>query len=243
MQLRFTDTRKNAKRFRRALCACVALVALTGYAQRASAEFFQFGTTVSILTPVMPPGSTIVGVNPSVSPGIHTPDNVTITLIGQASNSPGDNLDATGFGSDIVFGSISVAGVTNVPIPSTLETISIPYVFHISVNDFTTATGAFADDSATFDISGIVSGTVGPGKRVNLSTNTYSPGNVLTKVIGGEHYTLSLNTYVPPGPTNPGFFGAHVTARIVPEPGTITLLGFGALALAIPAYRRWQRKV
>jgi hypothetical protein len=84
-------------------------------------------------------------------------------------------------------------------------------------------------------------GKVGGGKQVNLSTNTYTPPIIPGQVIGTEFYTFALNSYVPPGPIFPGTVGAHVQARIVPEPSTVALLGFGLLALATPALWRSRR--
>ena len=210
---------------------------MIGYATPASAGFFQYATTVTILSGWMPPGS-IVADNDTAFPTVTTPGGTVISLLGQASSSPGDNFDATGTGSDIVFGSITAPVTGATP----FESIEIPYVFHVVISDYATFDSVGALGSVSFDIQGTLTGSVGAGKKITLSTNTYDPGNVLTKQIGNDIYTLDLNFYVPPGPANAGTFGVHVTAVPAPEPGTFALLGFGLIALATPAYRRWRRK-
>jgi hypothetical protein len=218
--------------------AGIFLLALSANLQPASAEFFQFATTATILNGYIPPTS-IVTNNNSPSVTLTTPNAAAISLIGDASNSPGDNIDGTLTGSDIVFANISVTGLSH---SSPLESITIPYTFHLVISDYAAFDSPGALAAVSFDISGTLTGSVGAGKRVNLSTNVYSPSNVLTKFVGAELYTLVLNSYVPPGPTNNGAFGVHVTAGLVPEPSTVTLLSLGALGLAIPAYRRWRRR-
>ena len=231
-------SRKPASRWRLATRVAVALFVVIGLATPASAGFFQFATNVTILNGYMPPAS-VVANNNTPTPTITTPMNTVITLDGQESASPGDNYDATGAGSDIVFSYITVAPVTSA---TPFEAITIPYVFHVIVTDYATSNAVGALGSATFDIQGELTGSVGAGKKVNLSTNMYDPGNILTKQIGNDFYTLDLNFYVPPGPSHAGAFGVHVTAVPIPEPTTIGLLGFGLLAMATPAYRRWRRR-
>ena len=224
----------------RLACAAVVAAFVLGQVPAARAEFFQYSTTVTILNGYIPPAS-IVTNNSTTAATLTTPGGVGISLLGLASNSPGDNIDGTDTGSDIVFGGISVTGLTNT---TQLENISIPYTFHIVLDDYPSFSALGALGSGTFDITGLLTGTVGKlngGKQVNLTFNSYSPGNILTKFIGSEFYTFSPSTYVAPGPNNQGAFGAHVTARLVPEPSTVALLGMGAIGLATPAYRRLRR--
>jgi hypothetical protein len=222
------------------LALALTILPLAGQAR---AEFFQFATTVTILNGFIPPASTVAGQNTALATlTTPLPNAVAISLIGAASNSPADNIDGTTTGSDIVFANIAVTNLKNT---TQLESIVLPYTFHIVVTDYAAFDSIGAVGSASFDITGTLSGTVGKaggGKQVNLSTNVFDVNNTLTKQIGQELYTLSPFTYVPPGATNPGAFGVHVTARLVPEPSTVMLLGLGLLALATPAYRRLRRK-
>lgn len=195
----------------------VAAVLVCFQPQRAAAEFFTFSTSVS------PTSVTTAG-------------GVTITLTPGSVNTPGDNLDATAPGTDIVFGSISVSGLT---LNSAVESVNIPYTFQVSVSNYL----AGLDNVPTgppvvFNVSGTLLGTVGGGKKVNIGNTFTLPA--ITQTVGGELYHFSSFSYVPPGIFNPGAFGAHVQVR-VPEPGTFALLAVGALFVATPAVRRWRR--
>jgi len=197
------------------LCACV--FAVTAMTQTAQAEFFTFSTTV----------------NPTVT---ITPGGATITLTPESVNTPGDNLDATPAGTDIVYGDIAVTGVTRT---SQLDLINIPYTFHVTISNYATdLSNVPTGPPVLFDISGTLTGSVGPGKKVNIA-NSFSQTSI-TQLVGGENYQLSLFSYVAPGIVNSGAFGAHVEVVRVPEPASIALLGLGCLALATPAYRRWR---
>ncbi len=234
------------RRVRSLPCMSVFAAALlmAGLARPATAEYFQYTTSVTMLNGFMPPGSTVTPGGTAPAQTLTTPGGVGITMAGYSSMSPGDNIDGTGAGSDIVFGTISISGLTN---SSLLEDIYIPYTWHITIDDYATSTDLGVNGSTTFDISGNVTGTVGKtggGKQVNLSTNVYTPPNLPGQFAGAEFYTMLLNTYVPPSPQPqfPGAFGAHVNASIVPEPSSVALLGFGLLALATPALWRVRRK-
>lgn len=245
MHQRFFNTTGHGRAHR---LPCIAVFAaallMAGFAQPAAAEYFQYTTTVEILPGFLPVGSTALpaGTNPSVT--LTTPNGVGITLAGYSSLSPGDNIDATGAGSDIVFGTISITGLTNA---SLLENVFLPYTWHITIDDYLTSGGLVPSGNATFDIAGSITGTVGKvggGKQVNLSTNVYFPPVIPGQFAGAEFYTLLLNNFVPPSPQPqfPGAFGVHVTAG-VPEPSSIALLSFGLFTLATPALWRSRRKL
>jgi hypothetical protein len=232
----------------RLACVCALALALLALARPASAEYFQYTTTVTILNGYVPPDNPLSPSPTAPAVTLTTPGGVGITLGGISSNAPGDNIDGTGPGSDIVFGSILVTGLTN---SSELENIFIPYTWHIVIDDYAAFNSLGVLGTTTFDIAGNITGTVGKaggGKQVNLSTNVYTPPVIPPQLAAPslELYTLANFSYVPPGtPVGefqfPGAFGAHVSTALVPEPGTITLLSLGALALATPAIRRWRR--
>jgi hypothetical protein len=204
----------------RLAAAVVFLGVLAVHADQAAAEFFTFVTTVS-------------------PPPVITGGGVTITLTPQSVNTPGDNLDGSPAGTDVVFGSISVTGLT---LGSLQEPINIPYTFQMSINNYAEGNDITPIGSPTvFNISGTLLGSVGAGKKVNIANN-FSQTSI-TQLVGGENYRVDLFSYVPPGVVNAGAFGAHVEVipPPIPEPGTFVLLSLGLAALATPALRRWRR--
>jgi len=160
---------------------------------------------------------------------------------GAGGPNPDDVIDATvPDGTNIVFGNISVTGLTRT---TPLLPVLIAYTFHVSVTNFTDDISGISTGSMNFDISGTLGGTVGAvggGKKANI-TNSYSQSSIF-HMVGGEPYTMSLFSFVAPDSLNMGAFGAHIVNQGIPEPATATLMGFGGLALAVPAYRRWRRR-
>jgi hypothetical protein len=161
---------------------------------------------------------------------ILTAGNTPINFTGLASVGP-ENLVSANGGTDIVFGLIDVAVINGTP----LQNISIPFDFEVTITDYPTDTIGLPDGSGTFNVTGTISGTIGAGRKVNMSTIVVNP--VAPILIGGDLYTMTFNTLVPPGPTFGGAIGAHVEV-VVPEPATCVLLGLGVFAVAIPAVRR-----
>lgn len=209
--------RSRVRAVRMAAALSVLALLMLVRAEQATAEFFTFSTIVA-------PVNTVTG------------GGVTITLTPGSVNTPGDNLDATAPGTDIVFGSISVTGLT---LSSILEPINIPYNFQVSVSNYLGGTDVIpTGPPVVFNISGVLTGSVGGGKKLNIA-NSFT-FNTITQDVGGELYHFSSFSYVPPGVFNAGAFGAHVEVG-VPEPGTFALLGLGALCLATPALRRMRR--
>ncbi len=203
---------------------CVLLLAFAGHARQASAEFFQYSTTTTFTSPTFPSSTVTISVTPI------------------ASNVNDENYDATGIGTDIVFANISVLNLNHSFAGA--SGLSIPYSFTISISDFPTFAAPGIPPSlhiGTFTVAGTLTGSIGPGSKVNLAT-VPSITSANPQLIGTEMYTLALNPYVPPGPTTAGAFGLHVMAVNTPEPGTLPLLGLGALTLATSALRRWRRK-
>src|SRR5690606_17077147 len=108
----------------------------------------------------------------------------------------------------------------------------------VTITNYTTDTTALAPTgSGTFNVSGVISGTIGAGRKVLMNNIVVNP--VAPIDIGGELYGMTFNTIVPPGPFFPGAIGANV--QIVPEPGTVAMLGVGALGLLLPVLRRRKK--
>jgi hypothetical protein len=209
------------------------LAAVVGFCRQGSAEFFQFSTTTTIGA-VTPVGSNIVGNNTNfVTIMTPIPATTPIQFTGLASTGV-ENLVATGGGTDLVFGLIDVLVVNATP----LQNISIPFTFNVTITDYATDVVGVPQGSGVFAVNGVISGTIGAGRKVNLSNIVVNP--VAPIAIGGDLYSMTFNTIVPPGPFFPGAIGAHV--EIVPEPATYAMLGMGAVGLAIPALRRWRKK-
>ena len=210
---------------------CGLLALLVGFSPPAQAGFFQFSTDVNVGAIVPLPTSVVGNNTPAVT--IVSQGGTSILVQGVATSDP-ENLDASGVGTDIVFGYVT-ALVKNA---SPLEAISIPFTFNVTLTDYLTDTGGVPTGSGVFSISGTLSGTLGAGRKVNLNTINVNPIPALQ--VGSTMYKLDFNTFVPPGPANTGAIGAHVS--IVPEPGTVAMLGCGAVALVLPVARRLRAK-
>lgn len=210
---------------------CVMLAAMVGYCRHGSAEFFQFSTTTTIGA-VAPPPMTIMN-NGTNFVTVVTAASTPIQFTGLASTGP-ENLVGINGGTDLVFGLIDVLVVNATP----LQAISIPFTFNVTITDYPTDVVGVPHGSNTFNVTGTISGTLGAGRKVNMSNIVVNP--VAPILIGGDLYTMVFNTIVPPGPFFAGAIGAHV--EIVPEPATCVMLGLGMVAVATPAVRRWRRK-
>lgn len=222
---------------RLAVCAAIGFATLCAICpQRAQAEFFQFSTTLTINAGTMLPATANLGMTNGTS-------LVTMTTeIGQSMvqfvmdpSAPPENIDASGEGTDIVFTFISASVLRT----ANLTTVKIPFDFALKIDNYTTDLGGVSNGSGTFHITGEINGSVGAGKKVNLTTISYTSPAEQFAIIGGEQYKLSMAFYTPPGPFNAGALGVHVTA--VPEPGTLGLLGIAAVGLVAPAVRRRRR--
>ena len=211
--------------------ACVMVAAIAGYCRQGSAEFFQYSTTTTI--GAVAPAPMSITNNGTDLVTVMTAASTPIQFTGLASNGP-ENLVAFDGGTDIVFGLVDVLVINATP----FQNISIPFTYNVTITDYPTDTVGVPNGSDTFVITGMISGTLGAGRKVNMSNIVVNP--VAPILIGGDLYSMTFNTIVPPGPFFAGAIGAHV--EIVPEPATCAMLGMGAIAVAIPAARRWRRK-
>lgn len=213
----------------RVVGACVMLTALVGFCRQSAADFFQFGTTVNIGAVAPAPIGIVGNGTPNVT--LTTAGNTPIQFTGLQSTGP-ENLVAIDGGTDIVFGLVDTLVVN----ATTLQNLTIPFAFDLTITDYLTDIVGVPTGSAVFQVTGTMSGTIGAGRKVNLNNIVVNP--VANQFIGGKEYSVVFNTIVPPGPFFPGAIGAHV--EIVPEPATWAMLGMGALAIGY-AFRRRRR--
>jgi hypothetical protein len=206
------------------------LAAVAGFCRQGSAEFFQFSTTTLIGAVVPVPMS--ITTNGTNFVTVMTPASTPIQFTGLASVGP-ENLVSGNGGTDIVFGLIDALVVNATP----LQAIIIPFTYSVTITDYPTDVVGPPNGVGVFTITGQISGTVGAGRKVNLSNIVVNP--VAPILIGGDLYSMTFNTVVPPGPFWPGAIGAHV--EVIPEPATCVMLGIGAIGLALPALRRRRK--
>jgi hypothetical protein len=217
------------------------LLGLAMSASTAHGEFFEYTTTVSIDQPsALPGGSTVSGngtatavltLNNGDTAGVDT-----VTLAG-TSSSGAFHENALPPGDDIVPVNISVAVNPFTP----LTNVAFTFTYTLSITDYSVPAGGVPTGSASIQLTGHITGTVGSGVKVGLSTLTgYAtiPANGVMN-IGTEQYTVTPGSYTPPGSSRAGALGAHVQ---VPEPASAILLGVGGLGMVALARRRRQAK-
>ncbi len=163
-------------------------VGLFALERQSLAQLFQYQTS--------PPTFT----SPSYA---NTPLNVTIDLNEVSSDLFFDeNLDASGNGTDIVFGQIRVLNL-NHNFGGVVISPPIPFDFMIQIGDYGAMTydamGVMSPDNFTFDVSGTLAGTIGPGNQMQIIASTYTI-TPTTQQIGSQDYLLSASYFVPPGP-------------------------------------------
>jgi hypothetical protein len=220
-------------RYRHALSLTALAVAMTLAAgQRAQAAFGDFELTTTITTPA---GGTVTA--PSGNSQLNFLGPVTTPATGNAS----------GPGTSIIFGQVQEQdlGIST----SYTDNYSVDYTFAVTVTDTTSG------ESAAFNINGTLAGFI-TATGVNFSsmfTNTYSEPLTQTVNIGGTDYTLDLTMaglFTQPSPPNAaggvsstnGTFAVVITTGgpVVPEPGSMALLGIGGL-MAVALSRRLRR--
>jgi hypothetical protein len=172
-------------------------------------------------TPTTPPG----GVD--VFPGV-----VTVTYSGNTGGA-----DAMGAGSDIKVSFIDLSP----PIGSGF--ISSPFAFDVTILDLTTL------GVATFTVTGVMSGDVGPNSSsLGFTFTSGTQMMVLAGPGGTATYTLDPKFLDVPtveigGVTKQGSLTAHVSAvlNVIPEPTTVAM-GLLGLPVGLLALRRRARR-
>lgn len=211
-----------------ALALCVGLAF---HGRTAQAEYFEYGTVVTV-NPVNGIASLVN--NNSTEVTLLTSGGDAIIMSG---NSGGGTIheNGSGQGTDIVFGDINVSTTPD----SSYQAISFNFTETLSLADYSQPVDGTKTGSGTVLISGLLKGSIGAGRKVNLSQlqNYAISGSNMIK-IGTTTYTVSLNSYVPPGTSYNGTFGAHVTASVVPEPMSAAPAALGLIGLAGYLWRR-----
>jgi hypothetical protein len=216
------------------LPAAVGVALAIGWAagpRPARAEFFEFATTVSIDAPTaVPAGSTVSGNNTAaavltVNNGNSPADTITLTGLNSAS---AFHEDGSPPGDDIIPLNVSVSTSPSTP----LTNVAFTFTATMTMTDFSVPTGGVATGTNTLLLTGRLSGSIGAGVKVNLSTLTgYAtiPSNGIVQV-GATQYQVTATAFTPPGASRPGTLGAHVVAN-VPEPSSLVLTGLGLATL------------
>jgi len=198
---------------------------------RAAVIDFQYGTNLTP-TPIAPLGV------PHTSMSLHSvapfPDP-----------SAGPVGDASGVGTDIVVGSVTIKDISLPPHTYTDAYLKLITV-DVAVKD--DASGVIKDFVFMGTLSGTVKLTGGTSGQTNITfTEITAP---ITQVLGTNLYTVSFVNFQNPG-IIPGTGGVtlagnmtdHIVAQpVVPEPSTMALAGIGSLGLIGVAIRRRRRQ-
>jgi hypothetical protein len=123
-------------------------------------------------------------------------------------------------GTDVVLANLEVFSTS-----ATADAIIAPYSINMFLTDI--ASGVTENLTFTGELNGVVSTL-----QSNVGNTFFAPLSQQLH-IGHHVYTVSLTSYVPPGPPGSqqlGSIGAHVSG-VIPEPGTMALLGTGLLPL------------
>jgi hypothetical protein len=223
------------------IASLAAAMALIASSDRARAEYFEYSSSVTVNL-----GTGIKTITNNNSPNVvlTTSGNDAISMLGNASAHSASHDDATGDGTDIVFGNIGVSVNANSP----YQPISFTFTYALTLTDYNSATGGSIQGTGTIQLSSMLGDSIGGGKKVNLNslkTFALTPANGIANVGSSSYgYLISPNSYTPPGPDHMGSFGAHVSLALntVPEPGSWASLSIGLTGLVGLFFRRRLRR-
>jgi hypothetical protein len=228
-----------------AMAMALGMAGLLAIAPSARAEFFEYTTTV-VISPVgiTPAGSTITpGNSGTIGPAswqmnlptstFATPGSANaVTLIATQSNPAPPRTNGIGTGSNIVFGQIDAA----TGLGAVSQAIGFNYTFTVNITDYATSSSLAVLGTGSIQFTGRIDGTLGNNQvhlqNLNFATN---PASGIFTTTNGVTYQATITGYTPPGLDDNGTFGANI--RVVPEPGSIALLGMGLVG-AFGVFRR-----
>jgi len=228
----------------------VIVVGLATNASTASANFFEFSSSITIGATsgiaTIAPGSNVA------SPGtitLTTTNGSVVTFTANQRSTVAAHLNGNPnpvTGSNANFGSVGA-----VPAAVPVDTISIAFTYTVTITDFTAANTplANANGTGTIQFTGLLSGDIGGGGVGLQFTNVIAIPNtgVGSPPAGIVFIPSAINCLAQPySATAPdgivnGVVAATFTATTIPEPTSMTLLGLGGIGL-IGGYRRRMKK-
>lgn len=207
----------------------LVLAGLVASAPSARADYFEFTSTISIDTTVgsyTPAGSVIVNAPGGASGSLTTPNGNQLILNALSSNQNLPRNNGSGQGTDITPMNLNA----NSAFPT--DMIGLHFILTLTLTDYEGPLD-LVPQGGTNPVSFVFNGTIG-GQLGNFQSNlnllTFVPAQV-TEQVGNSIYTITLNNFSSPGTDSDGRLSLHVTARSVPEPGSIALVGIGGVGV------------
>jgi len=218
------------------VAACtLGLAGLLGTAPAAKAEFFEYTSTVTIdSTPgSFTPADAIIANGATSSFTTLGGNNIILTAL---NSTPGGNHLNGGIGTSIV-----VLDINANPNVAANEPIAFNVTMTLTITDYPSITGAVPSGGAnpvTVTLTGRIQGNLGDAAS-NLDFVNFTPPP--TTAVGGALYSISFDGFASPGADQNGRLSLFVSARAVPEPGSIALLGMGGVGALGMFLRRRAR--